>query len=443
MRVVVAVILLMLMLPESTPGQRIFRSKSDSIEHQRVMRQISENLRNNPDYDNEDLYRRAESLIVKAIPVHKRGTYTFYRDLMRSDRPDTITRLGLYNVDITAIPTEVAKCTNLIELDISACNIRELPEWLNELSHLETVAINKSRVRRLKFRMSENSSIRFFDLSHNNLRKVPKAITSLSSLEYLNVSGNRIRMLPKLLRSCKNLFYLNVSYNRVKRNAIRVRSNPNLRGINLSHNKLTDLPFDLSVFPNLEEVNMSYNNIRSIVKNIGGDSLRTLSLYSNELDHIPDKIFDLAALVKLDLSFNRIDTVSSDIRKLKRLSFLSLSYNNVSFLPEELGSLSLLKIFFIQNNRLRELPGSFSELSLSKFDVGHNRLDAFPYWVIKNPNLEELYINNNLIPEIPEGIEKVKALAVFYFDGNPMDRNSESFKRMVTSLQKKGVEVKY
>src|SRR5687768_15359253 len=313
MRLILATILFISALSESAFSQRIFRSKADSIEHQKVMRQISENLRTNPEYDNEDLYRRAESLIVKAIPVHKRGTYTFYRDLLRSDRPDTITRVGLYNLNIAEIPTEIAKCSNLIELDISACGIRTLPAWINDLNHLETVGLTKSKVKKIRFDLGENQTIRFLDVSHNDLRKVPKGITTIKSLEYLNVSGNRVRKLPKFLRSCATLFYLNLSYNRIKRSAIKVKSNPNLRGINLSHNKLTSLPFSLSNFSNLEEVNLSYNNIRAIAKDIGGDKLQVLSLYSNQLTHIPAKVFDLSSLVKLDLSFNRIDTISPDI----------------------------------------------------------------------------------------------------------------------------------
>ena len=89
------------------------------------------------------------------------------------------------------------------------------------------------------------------------------------------------------------------------------------------------------------------------------------------------------------------------------------------------------------------MPDTFSNLRLTKLDVGHNRLERFPFAVLNSANLEELYIDNNRISALPELLPNLKSLGVFYFDGNSIGRESESVRRMVKAMQKRGVEVKW
>lgn len=148
MHALLRIFALLLIIPNLTFGQIIFRSAADSLEYERLRLLIAENMRNDPKGDNEELHLRREMLVVKAIPGYKRGAYSFYEDLLRSDQRDTIRRLGLYNVSLKKLPAVVAECTNLIELDISACKISKLPVWLSDLNHLETIVVSKSRMLR-------------------------------------------------------------------------------------------------------------------------------------------------------------------------------------------------------------------------------------------------------------------------------------------------------
>ncbi len=436
-------IVALLLMPGFCYGQIIFRSTADSVQYERLTLQIGENMRRDPKTDNEELHRLREMLVVKAIPAYKAGTYTFYKDLLRSDQRDTIRRLGLYNPGLKKLPTAVGDCPNLVELDISACGITELPAWLSNLSHLETIVVTKSNRKILRLRIPSNQSLKHLDLSYNNLRRIPRGIRACDSLQYLNLSGNRIRRIPRFLRHCATLSYVNISYNRLRSNKIRFRSNPNLRGINISHNQLTDLPFSLANFDNLQEIDLSYNRIEKIRKEIAGNSLRVLSLYNNRLRQIPERILELSGLIKLDLSFNRIDAVSPDIRNLRKLTFLALSDNQLTEVPNEIGALTRLQSLFLENNQLTSLPESMSNLQLKRLDVGFNRLQDFPFCVLNYKDLEELYINNNLIGSVPTGLLAMKQLRIFYLDGNSALHDSDSTRTIMKQLHDKGVEVKY
>lgn len=442
MRASLITFVLLLIGSKLSYGQVIFRSSSDSVQYEKLRFQIAENMKNDPKRDNEELHLLREMLVVKAIPAHKRGAYTFYENLLQSGRRDTIRRLGLYNVSIKHLPEAVQQCSNLIELDISACRIGKLPKWISTLKHLETIVLTKSNVKKFKVRTLPNQSVKHLDLSHNNIRRIPRGIRNLDSLEYLNLSGNRIRRL-QFLRQCAALSYINISYNRVRRNKLTLRSNPNLLGINLSHNQLTDLPFSLANFESLQELNLSYNKIEKIESCIGSNRLRVLSLYNNRLDHIPEKILQLSNLTSLDLSFNLIQVVSPDIRNLKDLSFLSLSDNQLTIVPKEIGTLMQLKSLFLKNNQLTGLPESLCDLRLTKLDVGFNKLRDFPLCVLNNKGLEELYVNDNLIERVPDELSAMRRLWIFYFDGNLVARDSEPIRALVKALRDKGVEVKY
>src|SRR5260221_8860677 len=143
-RVMVVFIILLLGFTTSAIAQRIFRSKADSIKYFKIIEEMGDEGRD----DTDDLFLLAESFIVKEI--YKDGYYCSYKDLIKSNRRDTILHIGFYALDIKRIPNEIFDCTNLVELDISACKIKRLPSALNNLKSLASVAINKSKLRRVR-----------------------------------------------------------------------------------------------------------------------------------------------------------------------------------------------------------------------------------------------------------------------------------------------------
>src|SRR5258706_12559885 len=209
--VVEVFIILLLGFITSASAQRIFRSKADSIKYFKIIEEMGDERRD----DTDDLFLRAESYLVKEI--YKDGYYCSYKDLIKSNRRDTILHIGLYALDIKRIPNEVFDCTNLVELDISSCKIKRLPIALNNLKSLASVAINKSKLRGLRIDFTSNESIQRLDLSYNKFRRIPKGVKYLEALRYLNVTDNKIRRLSMSLNNCTKLDKINLSYNKVHR----------------------------------------------------------------------------------------------------------------------------------------------------------------------------------------------------------------------------------
>ncbi|HTF16889.1 MAG TPA: hypothetical protein VK658_02385 [Chryseolinea sp.] len=432
-------LILLELISVSASGQRVFRTSDDSIRYEIIRKQVLDNLHMDIKSDNDELHRKGEKLLIKSIPSYLRNLYSFYPDLIRTNRPDTIKRLGLYLLDGKHLPEKVAACVNLTHLDISGCQIQTLPAWLSDLKHLESLTVTKSGLRRLKLKSVHIRSLNHVDLSYNELRRIPKGLVAFDSLEEMNLTGNRLKTLPKFLNRFPKLALLNLGFNHIRHN--RMKSNNNLKSVNLAHNGLKEMSFSLAGFTKLISINLSYNSLTRITKDLGGKNLLAVNLYNNRLDHIPGIILQHSAMMNLDLSHNEITHVPASINKMSGLNVLSLWDNQVAQLPLELTRLPNLSTLYLQDNQLAVLTDSLSRLPLQKLDVGFNRLTTIPDWIFRSTRIEELYVNNNDLTEIREDVLSIANLKVFYLFGNPLP-DSPELRRIVKVLRDRGVDIR-
>jgi small GTP-binding protein len=151
------------------------------------------------------------------------------------------------------------------------------------------------------------------------------------------------------------------------------------------------------------------------------ESVVGLSLYQSGLKTIPDYIFHLADLQKLDLRFNQLSDLPKEIAELKSLQTLDLRNNQLSDLPKEIAELKSLQTLYLSSNQLSDLPKEIAELkSLQELDLRYNQLSDLPkeiaelkmeiHWKDGYPKGINLY-NNPLkhppIEIIQQGREKV------------------------------------
>ena len=98
-----------------------------------------------------------------------------------------------------------------------------------------------------------------------------------------------------------------------------------------------------------------------------------LDLSQKNLKEIPEEIFDLVEITKLDLSDNQLTSLPSaicdgsangvgGIGKLVNLKKLSVSNNRLTSLPSEMGQLINLKQFAFDHNPLEYIPPEVREL---------------------------------------------------------------------------------
>ncbi|KAJ9178299.1 hypothetical protein P3X46_010193 [Hevea brasiliensis] len=92
--------------------------------------------------------------------------------------------------------------------------------------------------------------------------------------------------------------------------------------------------------------------------------LRTLLLFSSNLEKIPGLFLKLRSLRALDLSGSGIQKLSRSVGKLTHLRYLNLSRTYIETLPDSISKLqSLNTLELIECYNLQELPNSICELS--------------------------------------------------------------------------------
>jgi Leucine-rich repeat (LRR) protein len=135
-------------------------------------------------------------------------------------------------------------------------------------------------------------------------------------------------------------------------------------------------------------------------------------------------------VVELSLAGLGLSTVPEEVWQLKQLQKLNLYNNNLETLPEAIGNLELLKYLKLERNQLRELPASLGNLKLlEQLDLRTNQLKELPEELTaiglglmngkpQNESEKGIFIADNLL-EVPprekvqKGMERVALVEYF------------------------------
>jgi leucine-rich repeat protein SHOC2 len=146
-----------------------------------------------------------------------------------------------------------------------------------------------------------------------------------------------------------------------------ILENTSIKTLSLFNNQLDSLPSQLENFNNLEVLYLGKNDFKhfpSVIFKL--KNLRILSLAYNELDSIPSEISQLENLEMLLLNNNQIFFLSDSIGQLKNLSILNLSRNQLTNISSEIGACTQLRTLQLNYNNLEFLPVSIGNLSQLK-----------------------------------------------------------------------------
>ncbi len=246
---------------------------------------------------------------------------------------------------------------NLLRLDLSENQFRQIPNALPE--SLEELKINTNKVNTLNIRMpfSDGSSLtvdendfddvkqyefvkqrfnarepainafylrnlRRLHLRKNNLKEVPADFGLLNtSLEYLDLSSNLINQFDtSLCRGFTCLAHLNLNSNYIRYVPEQVRELQQLKYLNLSKNQLCRLNFEIcNELPNLTDLDLQSNCLEElpVFKRDTKSSIAQVVVASDQQykEATPPKpqlfTFDLKKLKRIDLSSNRFHSTFS------------------------------------------------------------------------------------------------------------------------------------
>ncbi|RJR32149.1 hypothetical protein C4569_00330 [Candidatus Parcubacteria bacterium] len=101
---------------------------------------------------------------------------------------------------------------------------------------------------------------------------------------------------------------------------------------------------------------------------------KKLDLSNQNLQKIPEYVFNRTSLEELDVSNNQLTgAVQAEIRHLQNLKILDMSNNQMTGVPAEIGQLQNLQVLDLSNNKLTGLPYELGNLkNLRTLDISGN-----------------------------------------------------------------------
>ena len=145
---------------------------------------------------------------------------------------------------------------------------------------------------------------------------------------------------------------------------------------------------------------------------------------------------DIDIITVLNLSQKKLDELPDNIGNLTNLQYFNCSYNQISVLPDSIGNLANLLYFACRENKISVLPRADEEYSLSSGSGKRGYISSFASSSICNlTSLQELWINNNQIDELPNSIGNLTSLQEFFCGNNQISMLPDSIGNL-TNLHK-------
>ncbi|MBL8168409.1 MAG: leucine-rich repeat domain-containing protein [Acidobacteria bacterium] len=340
------------------------------------------------------------------------------------------TKLDLSNNQLTSLPPEIIKLTNLTSLDLSNNQLTSLPPEITELSNLTSLDLGGNRLMSVPTKVTELTNLRHLDLGENQLTYVPLEITELTKLTRLILSGNQLTSVPLGISKLTKLTRLDLIGNQLTSVPPEITELPNLTNLELSGNQLTSLPPEITELTNLTTLVLSGNLLTSLPLEIGKlNKLTMLVLSRNQLTSLPPEISKLTKLSSLVLSENHLTSLPPEISKLTKLTSLVLSENHLTSLPPEISKLTKLTSLVLSENQLTSLPPEISKLTkLTRLVINGNPLASVPRELTKLTSLAHLHLGRNQLTSVPPEIIKLTNLAWLDLRKNPLPIPTETLK---------------
>ena len=195
--------------------------------------------------------------------------------------------------------------------------------------------------------------------------------------------------------------------------ALAVRVEPHWRLLLfIDYDDLESVPDSVWELVNLTELHLSGNKLKTISPGIAKlIKLRTLRLSANPFGVFPEAVCQLKRLKALAVEDCQLSILPSSFASLRNLLELRLDSNQFGQLPEVLCELQNLQLLQLISNELSSLPLSFANLrELMFLDVSRNRFKEFPAVVCELLNLKYLWMGGNQMSELPLAITQLVKL---------------------------------
>ncbi|KAL3629886.1 hypothetical protein CASFOL_026198 [Castilleja foliolosa] len=309
----------------------------------------------------------------------------------------SLTILTLGGCSLTGMfPENVFQVPSLQTLDLSFNNLLNgAIKQFHWNSSFQTIVLSKTNFSgSLPDSIVNLRMLSKIDLSSCNFsRLIPSTMANLTELVYLDFSNNNFMGSIPMFRMSKKLGYIDLSRNSLTGFLYDTHFEglTSLVSINLRYNSLTgSIPDSLFGLPSLQKLQLSNNQIGGQVNEIpttNSSELDTIDLSNNQLmGPIPESFFELERIIVLSLAFNFFNgTVKLEkIQRLINLTRLELGHNNltVDVSHGEITSLPQLSRLNLAFCNLSDFPDLRNQSKISFLDLSSNRIAGeIPVWI--------------------------------------------------------------
>ncbi|XP_077987031.1 uncharacterized protein LOC144441350 [Glandiceps talaboti] len=150
------------------------------------------------------------------------------------------------------------------------------------------------------------------------------------------------------------------------------------------------------------------------------EKLRKLDIGYNHIKDIPVELFQMAELTELHVNSNHLIDIPRHNCLLDKLEMLNIESNHITDMPVEMFEMTELTFLNISNNQLTEIPQDIGKLKkLSTLNVGYNKIEEIPTGLYELEDLSELTISGNKLTAVHRDIRKLKNLLMLRLGRNP------------------------
>lgn len=195
--------------------------------------------------------------------------------------PPSLGYLFVAGGTFSKLPEKIFSLNKLTKLVAHKMGLEQLPEQLFEMVSILALYVIDTRIQSLPDKIDKLKDLVDLNLTDNEFKEFPEAITNAIKVSDLSLAGNYLQQIPSSLLKLKS----------------------SLKKIDLGRNNFTEIPTVLYEMNNLEEIQFGnfphhgkfkpLNKIKTIPDELLKlKQLKTLSLYRNPIENIPDEILE-------------------------------------------------------------------------------------------------------------------------------------------------------
>lgn len=380
-------------------------------------------------------FRNLKELSISHNNITKLSEYNF----------DTLLNLEKLNASSNGITTiennTFQALTKLKNLDLRYNGLKIITNQIFSSNvNLNSLFLSDNKIKSIEENSFNSTQIIEFCIQNNDLVGVlnKNAFKGVNVLELNLSNGNLTSIKDEAFSNMLQLNNLNVSSNSISNLSFSAfTSLVSLNILDLSHNKLKEFNFDSQSLKKLTKLYAHHNNIEKIVKDVfeNFESLQELDISFNDIKQIEPRAFlKLNSIILFNIKNN--DFVNSlESKALKGLTSLKIidmtRAKTTHFQNESFSGLYALADVNYTFGQLAEIEyNAFLGIgNLEKLCLSNNQLHKFHINTSTISQIQEIYLNDNLITNISyEAFSHLTLLRILNLANNDIIKlNSDGF----------------